>query len=157
MLSPKKASYALILKVNQDFTGAIGRLGTFPIKSGYYIYVGSAFGSGGLLARITHHKRIAAKPHWHIDYLRQGASLIGLWYSYDEIKREHDWANILTAMDGVTAPYPGFGSSDCTCETHLSYHAKKPSHQKFTKQISAHFSDHGQIYKKDLVVIKTIA
>ncbi len=47
----------------------IGRLGSFNIIPGFYAYVGSAFGPGGLRARIRHHLESVAQPHWHIDYL----------------------------------------------------------------------------------------
>ncbi len=33
----------------------IGKLGQFKFKKGYYAYVGSAFGPGGLNSRIKHH------------------------------------------------------------------------------------------------------
>ena len=47
----------------------IGSLGRFDILPGFYAYVGSAFGAGGLRARIGHHLESTAWPHWHIDYL----------------------------------------------------------------------------------------
>ncbi len=38
----------------------MGRLGRFDIIPGYYAYVGSAFGSGGLPARLGHHLKSTA-------------------------------------------------------------------------------------------------
>jgi Uri superfamily endonuclease len=48
---------------------SVGRLGEFDLVPGFYAYVGSAFGLGGLRARIGHHPESTAEPHWHIDYL----------------------------------------------------------------------------------------
>jgi len=38
---------------------------------GYYIYIGSAFGPGGVRARMLRHLRADKPKHWHIDYLRE--------------------------------------------------------------------------------------
>ena len=62
-------TYALILVSSSDRWIEIGKLGKFLIQPGYYVYAGSAFGPGGLKARIAHHMRISQRPHWHIDYL----------------------------------------------------------------------------------------
>ena len=45
---------------------------------GKWYYVGSALEPGGLRVRIAHHARIAARPHWHIDYLRRHTPLTGV-------------------------------------------------------------------------------
>jgi len=51
----------------------IGRFGTFAFPAGYCLYVGSAFGPGGLEARIDRHRRARKKPYWLIDHLRRHA------------------------------------------------------------------------------------
>jgi Uri superfamily endonuclease len=58
----------------------MGSLGRLQLRPGYYVYVGSAFGPGGLRARIEHHARPAVRPHWHIDYLRRYTRLEAVWY-----------------------------------------------------------------------------
>jgi len=63
-------TYALILTSHQTGPVRIGRLGTMQVRPGIYLYVGSAFGPGGLEAHLRHHVQPAARPHWHIDYLR---------------------------------------------------------------------------------------
>ncbi|MFN8566835.1 MAG: DUF123 domain-containing protein [Kouleothrix sp.] len=68
-----KSIYLLILRLDADLADfAIGRLGCYCFTAGYYLYVGSAFGSGGITARLAHHqhrpKPLAAT---HIDYLRE--------------------------------------------------------------------------------------
>jgi Uri superfamily endonuclease len=44
-------TYALIFSAFHKRQPEIGKLGTLELKPGFYIYVGSAFGSGGLKAR----------------------------------------------------------------------------------------------------------
>jgi Uri superfamily endonuclease len=70
-LPTDKGTYILIVQVSQMKRLAIGSLGQFDIIPGFYACVGSAFGSGGLRARIGHHLESTAEPHWHIDYLPQ--------------------------------------------------------------------------------------
>ncbi len=68
-LPEAKGTYVLIAFAGQMTRLEIGRLGTFAIVPGFYAYVGSAFGSGGLRARIGHHLESTAALHWHIDFL----------------------------------------------------------------------------------------
>ena len=58
---------------------------------GYYLYVGSALGHRGLLARIGHHRQRAVRPHWHIDYPRRHARLDAAHYACGA-RCEHEWA-----------------------------------------------------------------
>lgn len=68
-LPEDKGTYVLVLQVRGLRRMEVGRLGTFDIRPGFYAYVGSAHGAGGLRARIAHHIESIAAPHWHIDYL----------------------------------------------------------------------------------------
>ncbi len=43
----------------------------------------------------------------------------------DEERKECAWAKNALGRDGVTAPRPGFGSSDCRCMTHLVHVATR--------------------------------
>ncbi len=120
-LHQKSGTYALILSSSGQRTILIGKLGKLKMRKGYYVYVGSAFGPGGVRARVKRHCRIHKPPHWHIDYIRPVVELIEVWYTYDPKKREHQWADILMRIDGVEWPLEGFGSSDCKCESHLFF------------------------------------
>lgn len=60
-------SYALLFHCAKAVEVAVGRLGHLQLEPGYYIYLGSAFGPGGVRARTEHHRRISKKPHWHLD------------------------------------------------------------------------------------------
>ena len=70
-LREAKGTYILIAGVSQMKRLAIGSLGEFDITAGFYAHVGSAFGCGGLRARIGHHLESTPEPHWHIGYLLQ--------------------------------------------------------------------------------------
>src|ERR1041385_1475652 len=80
-LPADKGTYVLIVSVPQMKRVTVGQLGEFDIVPGFYAYVGSAFGAGGLAARIGHHLESAAAPHWHVDYLLQVAEPVEVWYT----------------------------------------------------------------------------
>ena len=118
-------TYILLLECNNKLELPIGKLGKIVTEPGYYLYVGSAFGPGGIQARVRHHQRIASRPHWHIDYLRTIAGLVDAWCVYG-CRCEHEWAHSLMQSDAAAVPLKGFGSSDCDCTTHLFYFKRKP-------------------------------
>jgi len=97
----------------------IGALGTVVFPAGYYLYVGSALGPGGLAARLARHWQTAKKPHWHIDYLREVCLLVCAWARVGQTPRECDWALAVADMSGATIPAQRFGASDCSCQSHL--------------------------------------
>jgi Uri superfamily endonuclease len=71
-----RGTYAIVLRSQTLGPVRIGKLGTLRLQEGFYIYVGSAFGPGGLQARIQHHLQRARRPHWHIDYLRAACDVV---------------------------------------------------------------------------------
>ena len=58
---------ALVLAAAKRRTICVGRLGTFDVRPGFYVYVGSALGPGGLAARIGRHARQEKAFRWHVD------------------------------------------------------------------------------------------
>ena len=119
-----KGTYCLLLYADSDRDIRVGALGRFNIKKGYYVYIGSAFGPGGLKARIGRHIKKTKKLRWHIDYLRKATHIVDIKFSTDSEKLECKWAANL-AENGGTNPFKGFGSSDCKCFSHLFYFEKK--------------------------------
>jgi Uri superfamily endonuclease len=119
----------------------IGRLGTFHFPAGWYTYIGSAFGAGGLLGRIKHHLRVPEQPHWHIDYLRQHAQVVEIWLSPDTERREEDWVDMMLEIPGAVNLVEGFGASDTNKETHLFYFDVKPSLEDFVIGVRARFPE----------------
>lgn len=127
----KPGTYALVLACHRTGPVRIGRLGTFQLQPGFYVYVGSAFGAGGLAARLRHHLQIAAHPHWHIDYLRPVCDMVEVRFTCDTTRREHLGAKIMARLPGSGVPMPGFGSSDCDCVAHLFSFARLPPIRAF--------------------------
>lgn len=139
-------TYALIFSSDGSPEVSVGSLGQLQLAPGYFIYVGSAFGPGGVKARIEHHRRISSSPHWHLDYLRPFMTLIEIWFTYDTVRREHQWADDLFLLRGLRKPFPGFGASDCRCGTHFFGFGYKPSFASFRRRMRRHFDAHKRIY-----------
>jgi Uri superfamily endonuclease len=119
-------TYALVLSSSVQRRIRIGQLGTMQLQPGYYIYVGSALGPGGLRARIARHLRLHKRTHWHIDYLRARARVDEVWYWCGVSCREHQLARALETAPGASVPLPGFGASDCGCTSHLYFFKRRP-------------------------------
>jgi Uri superfamily endonuclease len=120
-LPDNPGTYAVHLRLLNDQLLQIGRLGIFSFPAGEYVYSGSAFGPGGLRARLGRHLRGRGKPHWHIDYLRGAARVLGAWYSLSAHSLECQWSQALAELPGAFIPAPRFGASDCHsgCRAHL--------------------------------------
>jgi Uri superfamily endonuclease len=136
-MTSQSGTYALVLACGATHTVRIGKLGELQVQPGYYLYVGSAFGTGGLAARLRHHERIAARTHWHIDYLRAVCDLIEVWFTTDPRPREHIWARAVAHLPGAGVPMPSFGSSDCECAAHLFQFTLLPSLRVFRQRTHA--------------------
>jgi len=136
-----KGTYVLIASVAQMKRLEIGRLGAYDIVPGFYAYVGTAFGAGGLRARLGHHLESTAAPHWHIDYLLGVAEPVEVWYTTAKQKLEHHWAELLEEAPHFRVPIPRFGSSDYhrSRSSHLFYSKRRPSFRWFQQQLLAQF------------------
>jgi Uri superfamily endonuclease len=115
-----------MLKLTVSTEIQVGRLGLIGFQRGWYVYAGSAFGSGGLAGRLRHHLRPVQKRHWHIDYLRDHARVMEVWMAVGPPNREHDWAQILARSPGAGKWVHGFGCSGCRCPSHLLYFEYRP-------------------------------
>lgn len=125
--------YALVLSADSNRQICVGKLGTLQMCPGFYVYVGSALGPGGVRARLAHHLRPTDRPHWHIDYLRAHTQVEEIWYCLDASRREHTWAQRMGTAVGASIPLKGFGSSDCNCEAHLFFFEARPAHHRFQR------------------------
>jgi Uri superfamily endonuclease len=134
-------TYVLIARVLQTKRLGIGSLGEFDITPGFYAYVGSAFGSGGLRARLGLHLESLAEPHWHIDYLLEVATPIEIWFTTADRKLEKDWAELLEEAPGFRVPIARFGSSDYhrSRASHLFYSKRRPSFWWLEQQVMERF------------------
>ena len=111
-----KGSYILIMAIPEPRTITIGSLKTTQFPGGYYAYVGSAM--GGLKSRLNHHLKVSKRPHWHIDYLLEQASLNSIILCPSQSKVE---CIIAQALNRQFDCVPGFGASDCQCRSHLFF------------------------------------
>ncbi len=125
----------LISRLKTPAAIPVGRLGTLDFAAGYYGYVGSAFGPGGVRGRLAHHSGVSKRPHWHIDYLRQHAEILECWFLIGPHRREHEWAGTLELLAGMNAATARFGASDCGCHTHLFWSRQRPRLTRFAAKL----------------------
>ncbi|MEA3346131.1 MAG: GIY-YIG nuclease family protein [Chloroflexota bacterium] len=121
-------TYVLLLHLLSPTEIRVGKLGTSRFPTGWYTYVGSALGPGGLAARLARHQR-RRRLHWHIDYLLALSGLVEIWWTVSPKRWECVWAQALKGLPGAAIPMLGFGASDCRCSTHLLHfdHHLSPS------------------------------
>ena len=133
-LPSQPGTYCLVFSCSISLPVTIGKLGTYQINPGYYCYIGSAFGRGGLKSRINRHLQINKRKHWHLDYLRSHLTPVKIYYSTDTIKLECQWAKLLLKDEQSSIPIKKFGSSDCDCTAHLFYYQLQPELKTFLDQ-----------------------
>jgi Uri superfamily endonuclease len=134
-LIPARGTYALLLSLSAPAAISVGRLGDHPIPRGFYLYIGSALGPGGILARLARHSLLEKKRHWHIDYLRPAALLEQAWVMASNARAECHWAAAANGLPQSTTPMPGFGASDCHCPAHLFHFPARPSAEHFAAMV----------------------
>jgi Uri superfamily endonuclease len=117
-------TYILVLCLPNLTCVQVGKLGDLKFLAGFYLYIGSALGRGGVSGRLKHHWDPGAVLHWHIDYLLREACLVEIWYQEGETRQEHRWADLIHEQGGLSTA--GFGSSDCSCASHLFYFKRRP-------------------------------
>jgi Uri superfamily endonuclease len=120
-LKPESGTYIIVLKVKTSQKIEIGKIGQFTFEKGYYFYIGSAHGPGGIRARIERHLRKDKASHWHIDYLSSAVPITAVIICYSKKKKECIWASKLISSSSLSTPVNGFGSSDCSCQSHLFF------------------------------------
>lgn len=130
-----RGSYILVLRLPRERKVRVGRLGTIPFAKGFYLYVGSAMAH--LTARLERHLRREKKDHWHIDSLRAVAESCDALPIRSSERLECKVAEALRGM--VDWMVPGFGSTDCSCETHLFGMAGHPLHSKEFHKLLQYF------------------
>lgn len=132
-LESRPGTYALILACTTEHPVQVGKRGRLIVRPGFYVYVRSAFGPGGLGARVARHCREEKRLRWHIDYLRAAAAPDEVWYTLDPAPGECRWAEAFRQMPRSSMPMDGFGASDCSCRSHLLYFRTRPSRRRFRR------------------------
>ncbi|AEF86061.1 putative transcriptional regulator [Treponema primitia ZAS-2] len=116
-------NYLILLELPREQAIEIGALGTIAFKSGWYVYTGSA--RKNLSQRVNRHLRHHYKQkHWHLDYLTPQAGKIKALPIMSYRNLECGLARDLEKIGGLGIP--GFGSSDCRCDSHLFYFTDPP-------------------------------
>ena len=152
-----KGTYLLILYLKQNRKIMVGRRKDSTrilFRAGYYAYVGSAYGPGGLASRINRHLIRDKKSVWHIDFLRKEAVPVEVWVSGQKNRPEKSWADALFVMKG-SQPIEKFGNTDDRkSRTHLCYFEKRPSIRVFSRLVRRENPSHAPIQKIQLVPIQ---
>jgi Uri superfamily endonuclease len=146
-ITSQHGTYALVFQCHQPKAVTVGNLGDVLIASGFWIYVGSAFGPGGLRSRLRHHLKPSPSPHWHMDYIKTVMQPVEIWTTTDTVKREHEWARALASLRGASQPIAGFGATDCDCRAHLIHLCRQPQISGFRSKIRKMIPSQGRLSK----------
>jgi Uri superfamily endonuclease len=126
-----KGIYCLVFKT-PGCTIRIGALGALLFQAGWYIYIGSAQGSGGL-QRLRRHISLSylrdKQPTWHVDYLLTSPEF-SLVYAVCAVSVDRYECLLSRVLNG--SRIPGFGCSDCSCTSHLFYREEDPRDEILT-------------------------
>ncbi|UXD21176.1 hypothetical protein IPA_00865 [Ignicoccus pacificus DSM 13166] len=109
MSSVEKGAYLLIVEVERGVE-------RWSLKPGLYAYVGSAWGPGGIIARVRRHlTKNFARPRWHIDHLtKSGRPLMA--FIYPNLTEDELYQKVSKVLKPAVK---GFGSTDTKHYTHL--------------------------------------
>ena len=121
-----KGIYLILLYIKRNCKTKVGKLGGISFKKGCYCYIGSAIGNSvNLENRIRRYKRLSLEKsgnlHWHIDYLlvNKNVEIIGIKTFTNLTMKECDLSRKISNISKFSVKK--FGSSDCSCESHLHY------------------------------------
>lgn len=111
-----KGVYVLIISMSRSVWIRVGSLGRIRFYKGLYAYVGSAQNS--LEKRVARHKSRNKKTFWHIDYMLKSdkARILKIFHKKANKMEECRIAGFLKKSE---FQIPGFGCSDCSCQSHL--------------------------------------
>jgi sugar fermentation stimulation protein A len=130
-----RGSYLLILNLRRNRKIDVGKLGKVHFRKGFYIYVGSAMAN--LSKRMERHRRLRKQHHWHIDELRAIAEFHSILAIRSSDRLECEVAEAISEIAGWSVP--GFGSTDCSCETHLFGTSSDPTQSEDFQKLLQYF------------------
>jgi len=128
--------YCLVLRLDQGRRITVGKLGAGWLPAGWYLYLGSALGPGGLKARLARHLRAGRRHRWHVDDLLDHARVTKVWWAEWPQRLECEWAGVVRGWPGARVPVPRFGASDCRCPAHLVWLADEPDLAAITQALA---------------------
>ena len=119
----KSGSYMLVLENQQNQTINVGALGPIDLRSGFYVYIGSAMRN--LDKRVKRHYKSRKKQHWHIDYLTRGK--MEIIADYKIRRKDHIESELAQKVNKISfSKVEKFGASDSVENSHLFYFKENP-------------------------------
>ena len=119
-----KGTYTLLLVCKKPFRVKIGNLGNVNVGEGYYLYTGSALGSGALSleGRLKRHSRRGKKVKWHVDYLTSDSRCRVMAAVCLRSRKRLECAinKVVVRRSNAKPLFSRAGSSDCKCDGHLT-------------------------------------
>ncbi|HEX9908335.1 MAG TPA: GIY-YIG nuclease family protein [Thermoplasmata archaeon] len=113
-----KGTYCVLASLSQEEEIVVGSLGRIQFPAGLYAYVGSA--QRGIQNRVGRHRSKEKKRRWHVDYFLGKAEVLSVIALPGTSKEaECAAAQSLLECEGARVVREGFGSSDCSCSSHL--------------------------------------
>ena len=107
-------AYLLLIELTKVTDVKLSNKRRASLVPGRYLYAGSAYGPGGLKARIARHMRRSKVQRWHVDQLTK-SGVRGAWVFPG--CNECDLVDMNLALP---VSIVGFGSADCKrCRSHL--------------------------------------
>jgi histidyl-tRNA synthetase len=107
-------AYLLLIELTKGTDVKLRKMRSASLAPGRYIYAGSAYGPGGLKARLSRHMRRTKVERWHIDQLTKTGAC-GAW-----IFPGCNECDLVDINSSLPVPIMGFGSTDCKrCHSHL--------------------------------------
>ncbi len=117
-ITSNPGAYGFAVRLTRRLELKIGKFDRVNLPKGLYFYGGSAFGPGGLKARLARHIRPKSKLHWHIDHVTSAGKMVAA--GAIENGSECKIVEAALTLPGTLIPLPGFGSSDCrNCTSHM--------------------------------------
>ncbi len=130
----------------------VGALGTFDFPAGWYAYLGSAFGGGGVRARTNRHLTTDTPKRWNIDWLKPRCTPAAVWWTHERRHVEFDWADLLAELPEASCPAARFGGNDNpSADAHLFRFDAVPSLAAFRRRVATAMPGHAPINE---VVVK---
>ncbi|OGP92430.1 MAG: hypothetical protein A2156_13925 [Deltaproteobacteria bacterium RBG_16_48_10] len=130
-----RGSYLLILNLKRNRKIDVGKWGKVHFRKGFYIYVGSAMAN--LSRRMERHRHLRKRHHWHIDELRAVAEFHSVLAIRSSERLECEVAKAMSKIAEWSVSQ--FGSTDCSCKTHLFGMANDPIQSEDFQKLLQYF------------------
>lgn len=111
-----KGIYLLEIIVMKPCRIRIGKLGVLNFEKGRYVYIGSS--QTNVEKRIARHYKSHKTKKWHIDYLLANKN-VKLERAFSRTGEKQTECKIAYFLSQTEKPVENFGSSDCSCKSHL--------------------------------------